>query len=168
MECCGIALKDNLANRRLKLKGLPEIAAPELPQVVCVLRMKRQIQSKHVTQLRQLSRGRAFSQHLLDRIPGHDVNHEENEDENQPKRRQCEEKPFEKVTGHRHRKAMNSPETVSNLSTVAARPPVPAASCSRFERGECAEFLLLQRAFRPFQRPRIVNRHTQSFLLPWG
>ena len=54
LERCGIAFKNNLAHRRLKLERLPKVAASELPQVVSVLRMKRQIQPKYVAQLSQL------------------------------------------------------------------------------------------------------------------
>ena len=96
----GIALGNNLEHGRLKLEGLPEVAARELPQIVSVLRVKRQIQSKRVTQLRQLTRRRAFTQHLLDGIAGHDVNHEKDERKHEPEGRQCEEKPFEEITHH--------------------------------------------------------------------
>jgi hypothetical protein len=47
-----------------------------------------------------LARSRAFSQHLLDGIAGHDVNHEKNESENEPERRKCKKKSIEEIARH--------------------------------------------------------------------
>jgi hypothetical protein len=84
----------------LKLEGLPKIATPELPQVMSILDMERQIQPKDMTQLYQLPRCRALTKHLLDGIARHNVNHEKNERENEPKRRQREEKSSEEIARH--------------------------------------------------------------------
>ena len=62
--------------------------------------MERQIQPKYMPQLRQLSGCRALPQHLLDGIARDDVNHQEDERENEPQRRQREEKSFEEVAHH--------------------------------------------------------------------
>jgi len=86
--------KDNLAHRRLKFEGLPEIAVAELPQVMSILRMKRQIQSKRMTQLIELLWGRSLAQHLLDGIAWHDMDHQKNERENEPEGWQRKEKSF--------------------------------------------------------------------------
>jgi hypothetical protein len=45
----GVTFKDDLANWRLEFEGLAYIAAAELPKVVRVLRVERQIQSECVT-----------------------------------------------------------------------------------------------------------------------
>ena len=100
MKSRRVTFKDNLAHRRLKFEGLPEIAVAELPQVESVLRVKRQIQSKGMPQLSELPGRCAFAQHLVDGITWHDVNHEENQRENKPQRRQREEKSFEEVARH--------------------------------------------------------------------
>src|SRR5258708_14654107 len=96
----GVAFKNNLSHRRLKLEGLPKVAASELPQVMSILDMERQIQAKYMAQLRQLSCRGTLAQHLLARISRHNVNHEKNERENEPKRRQREEKSFEEIARH--------------------------------------------------------------------
>jgi hypothetical protein len=72
----GVPFKNDLAHRILKFERLPKLATAELPPVVCVLSMERQIQTKGVTQLGQLARCGALPQHLLDGISRHDVNHE--------------------------------------------------------------------------------------------
>jgi hypothetical protein len=54
-----------------------------------------------MAQLHSRTGRRAFAKHLLDRIAGHDVNHQENEREHQPEGGQREQEPFEKVTQHR-------------------------------------------------------------------
>ena len=100
LKRCGIALQDNLAHRRLKLEGLPKIAASELPQVVSILDVERQIQPQYMTQLSQLSRCRTFTQHLLDRIARHDVDHEKDEREDEPECREREKKSFAEVAHH--------------------------------------------------------------------
>ncbi len=100
LKRCGITLKDNPAHRSLKLEGLPKIATPELPQVMSILGMERQIQPKDMTQLRQLSWRGALTKHLLDGIARHNVNHEKNERENEPERRQREEKSSEEIARH--------------------------------------------------------------------
>ncbi len=103
MECCGVAFNNNPANRRLKLKGLPEIAARELPQVARVLRVQRQIQAKCVAQLRRLAWGSSLSQHLLDGVSRHDVNHQKYEREHQPERGKGQKDSFEYVSRHSFR-----------------------------------------------------------------
>jgi len=95
-----VPLENNLAHRRLKLERLSKVAASELPQVVSVLRMKRQIQPKHMAQLSQLPRCRALTQHLLDGIAGHDVDHEKDEREDEPECGQSEKESFEEVVRH--------------------------------------------------------------------
>src|SRR6266851_5612040 len=121
-----------------------------------------------MAQLSELPRRLALTQHLLDGISRHDVNPKKDECENEPERRQREEESFEEERAIGIESAMNSPETVSNSWRVAAQPLRFPVSCSRFQQSECAGSLLAQRAFRPFQRLRIGNYHTQSFLLPWG
>jgi len=80
-----VTFKYYFANRRLKFEGLSEIAVAELPQVMSLLRMKRQIQSERMTQLSQLSWRRCtLAQHLLDGIARHDMNHQKYERENKP------------------------------------------------------------------------------------
>ena len=80
-----VTFKYYFANRRLKFEGLSEIAVAELPQVMSLLRMKRQIQSERMTQLSQLSWRRCtLAQHLLDGIARHDMNHQKYERENEP------------------------------------------------------------------------------------
>jgi len=49
LERRGVTFKYYFANRRLNFEGLPEIAVAELPQVMSLLRMKRQIQSERMT-----------------------------------------------------------------------------------------------------------------------
>jgi hypothetical protein len=71
-----------------------------LPKIMSVLRVKRQIQTKDVTQLRQLSGGSALPEHLLDGVPWHDVNHQENKRQNEPKSWERKQKSFNKVTRH--------------------------------------------------------------------
>jgi len=91
-----VTFKDNLAHRRLKLERLSKVAASEIPQVVSVLRVERQIQTKCMAQLSQLSMRRALTQHLLDGISGEDVNHKKGERENEkPESRPGEEESFE-------------------------------------------------------------------------
>ncbi len=88
MKSCRVPFENNLAHRRLKLERLSKVAAAELPQVVSVLRVERQIQTKRMAQLSKLSGCRALTQHLLDGISGDDVNHKKDERENEPESRQ--------------------------------------------------------------------------------
>jgi len=53
-----------------------------------------------MTQLSELPWGRPLVQHLLDGIARDDVNHQKDERENEPQRRQREEKSFEEVAHH--------------------------------------------------------------------
>ena len=76
------------------------IAAHKLPQIASILRMEWQIEPQGMAQLHQLSRRRALPQHLLDGIARDDVNHQKDERENEPQRRQREEKSFEEVAHH--------------------------------------------------------------------
>ena len=100
LERGGIALKDDAADRRLEFEGLAEIAAEELLEIVAVLREKGLIEIQGVAELGDFSGRGAFAEHLLDGIAGDDVNHEEDQSEDEPKRGECEEESLKEVAGH--------------------------------------------------------------------
>ena len=102
-----IALGNNLEQGSLKLERLTEVAVYELPQVVSILRVQREVQSERATKLGQSARRCAFPEHLLDGIAGDDVNHKEDEREDEPEGWKSEEKAFEEVAGHIRRVPMN-------------------------------------------------------------
>src|SRR5215831_12445644 len=68
------------------LKGLSQVAAEDLLEIVVVLHMKRL--SQGVPQLFDLTGSDAFAKHLLDRIAGNEVDEQKNQGQNQPQGRQ--------------------------------------------------------------------------------
>jgi hypothetical protein len=66
---------------------LAEVGVSESFQIVAILREQRLIEAKRVTQLHDFTGGRAFTEHLLDGIARDNVDHQENEREDEPKRR---------------------------------------------------------------------------------
>ena len=96
----GVALENDAAHGRLEFERLSQVAAHELPEIVPVLRVKRQIQPERMTQLRDLPRRCAFPEHLLDGITRHDVNHQEDQRKHEPERRECQQESFEEVASH--------------------------------------------------------------------
>jgi hypothetical protein len=81
----GVSLEDDPAHGRLELEGLPQIAAKNLAEVTPILGKKRLVEAECVAQLRDLSRSRTLTEHLLDRIARDNVNQKENHGEHQPK-----------------------------------------------------------------------------------
>lgn len=57
----------------------------QLLETIAVLRVHWQIEAERVAELCDLAGGGAFAEHLLDGIAGHDVDHQEDECENEPK-----------------------------------------------------------------------------------
>src|SRR6516165_2040635 len=55
------------------LKGLSQVAAEDLLEIVAVLHMKRLIEPQGVAQLFDLAGSGAFAKHLLDRIAGNEA-----------------------------------------------------------------------------------------------
>ena len=87
-----ITFKNNLPYRCLKFKGLAKVAVRKCQKIVGILRVQRLIQSQRVAKLRNLSGSGAFSQHLFHRIAGYNVNHQEDQGQHQPERRQRHQK----------------------------------------------------------------------------
>ncbi len=92
-----------------------------------------------MTQLSDLPRCRAFPEHLLDGITWHDVNHQKDEREYEPERRECQQESFEKVASHLWRESKILRPLVSNLWRAGAHSAIPKPHYRR-RRFEDAEF----------------------------
>ena len=95
-----ITFKNNSPHGRLKLEGLPKVTVRELPQIMPVLRQQRLIQPQRMSQLHDFTRSGAFAKHLLDRIPWHDVNHQEYQRQNEPQCRKRKQEALQEVARH--------------------------------------------------------------------
>jgi hypothetical protein len=100
LERGGVAFEDNATNRGLKFERLAEIAAEELFEIVAVLREKRLIEIQGVAQLGNFSGRGAFPEHLLDSVARNKVNQEENQGEDEPERRESQQKALQEVARH--------------------------------------------------------------------
>src|SRR5882724_1268938 len=96
----GVSFENDAAHGRLEFEGLSQVTAHELPEIVCILRVKRRIQSERMTELRDLPRCCTLPEHLLDGITWHDVNHQKDQRKHEPERRECEQESFEEVASH--------------------------------------------------------------------
>jgi hypothetical protein len=67
---------------------LPKVSAEELFQVVAILNQEGLIEIQNMAQLRNFSGRGAFAEHLLDRVARNNVNHQENQGEDEPERRE--------------------------------------------------------------------------------
>lgn len=93
-------LQDDAGHRRLKFERFAEITMGELLEIVSLLHVNWQVEPKRVARLRDLAGCRAFAEHLLDGIVGHDVRHEKDEREGEPQRGKREKDAFEDVASH--------------------------------------------------------------------
>src|SRR5258708_26578138 len=100
LERGGITLEDDAAHGGLELEGLPKVAAKELLPVVAILNEQRLVEIQSVPQLSDFPGRGAFAEHLLDRITGNDVNHQENQSEDKPECRKSQKKALQKMTRH--------------------------------------------------------------------
>src|SRR5260370_2573366 len=98
LERGGITLEDDAAHGGLKLEGLPKVYGEKVRQIVAVLNEEGLIEIQCVPQLRNFPGRGAFAEHLLDRIAGNDVNHQENQGENEPERRESQKKALQEVS----------------------------------------------------------------------
>ena len=92
----------------MKLKRLSKIAARKTFQIVAVLRQQRLVEAKRMSQLHDLTGCRTLAEHLFDGIAGNDVDHQENERENEPERRQREQKASQQMARHQRVRAAGS------------------------------------------------------------
>jgi len=78
LERGGITLEDDAAHGGLELEGLPKVSAKEKLQIMAVLNEVLLVEIQSMPQLSYFAGRGAFAKHLLDRIAGNDVNHQEN------------------------------------------------------------------------------------------
>jgi hypothetical protein len=88
LQCGWVTLKNNATDWRLEFKRVAKITVRDLREIVAVLREDGLIQAERVPKLLGLAGGGTFTEHLLDRIAGDDMDQQENECQHQPERRQ--------------------------------------------------------------------------------
>ena len=82
------------------LKGVSQVAAENLLEIVAVLHMKWLIESQGVAQLFDLTASGAFAKHLLNGIARDDMDQQKDHRHDQPDHRKHEQKAGEEVAGH--------------------------------------------------------------------
>ena len=124
----GKRCEHNRAHGSRKAHGLSPIAAREARKISHVLHAERLIESERMAELRKILDARILAEHLQHGIARHNVDHQKNHREDEPKSRQRVKETLKEMPDHL------GLSTFSAAGFVSAAGAEPARSASVFNR----------------------------------